>query len=179
MACLAVGFLNRFNYLDKMSGITTLIEFPSGYVGKNIFDTVETHHPIVIPGVEGLMIPSGTCGHILKVLTPNIGLIRWEASCIFLLGLNEFISLLHWIIYPHAIYTLTVRDMLFFDKLLTMSSFQKFPLVIAHLFAFSNLQLGEREVLRYYPISIIILFCPPMEMCAYCELFNTSAHKFS
>lgn len=69
-----------------MSGITTLIEFPSGYVGKNIFDTVETHHPIVIPGVEGLMIPSGSCGHILKVVTPNIGLIRWEASCIFLLG---------------------------------------------------------------------------------------------
>lgn len=69
-----------------MSGITTLIEFPSGYVGKNIFDTVETHHPIVIPGVEGLMIPSGSCGCILKVVTPNIGFIRWEASCIFLLG---------------------------------------------------------------------------------------------
>ncbi|XP_042423045.1 uncharacterized protein LOC122010593 [Zingiber officinale] len=107
-----------FNYLDKMSGITTLIEFPSGYVGKNIFDTVETHHPIVIPGVEGLMIPSGTCGHILKVLTPNIGLIRWEcAHSGILLLLLRMLQDIHSVNTDDILHTLTLLyKMVSFNK---------------------------------------------------------------
>ncbi|XP_074569458.1 uncharacterized protein LOC141826101 [Curcuma longa] len=107
-----------FNYLDKMSGITTLIEFPSGYVGKNIFDTVETHHPIVIPGVEGLMIPSGSCGHILKVVTPNIGLIRWEcAHSGILLLLLRMLQEIHSVNTDDVLHTLTLLyKMVSFNK---------------------------------------------------------------
>ncbi|XP_042430044.1 uncharacterized protein LOC122016720 isoform X2 [Zingiber officinale] len=107
-----------FNYLDKMSGITTLIEFPSGYVGKNIFDIVETHHPIVIPGVEGLMIPSGTCGHILKVVTPNIGLIRWEcAHSGILLLLLRMLQDIHSVNTDDILHTLTLLyKMVSFNK---------------------------------------------------------------
>ncbi|GMP64171.1 hypothetical protein CsSME_00025565 [Camellia sinensis var. sinensis] len=39
---------------------------------------VETRLPLYIPGVEGLLIPSNTRGHILKVVDGNTALIRWE-----------------------------------------------------------------------------------------------------
>ncbi|CAL9124572.1 unnamed protein product [Musa textilis] len=69
-----------YNYLDKMSGITTLFEISGGYGDKTVSDIIETHHPVEVPGVEGLWIPSGTLGRILKVLAPNIAFVYWECA---------------------------------------------------------------------------------------------------
>ncbi|URE36595.1 mRNA transport [Musa troglodytarum] len=69
-----------YNYLDKMSGITTLFEISGGYGDKTVSDIIETHHPVAVPGVEGLLIPSGTLGRILKVLAPNIAFVYWECA---------------------------------------------------------------------------------------------------
>lgn len=77
---MIVGPFDRYNYLDKMSGITTLFEISGGYGDKTVYDIIETHHPVEVPGVEGLLIPSGTLGRILKVLAPNIAFVYWEVN---------------------------------------------------------------------------------------------------
>ncbi|URE33858.1 mRNA transport [Musa troglodytarum] len=38
-----------YNYLDKMSGITTLFEISGGYGDKTVSDIIETHHPVAVP----------------------------------------------------------------------------------------------------------------------------------
>lgn len=79
-----------YNYLDKMGGITTLFEIPDGYGVVNLHDIIEIYHQFNIPGIEGLVIPSGTCGQVLKVIDANVVLVRWECahSGVFLLLLR-------------------------------------------------------------------------------------------
>lgn len=71
---------NSYNFLDKMVGITSLFEISvDSYVGKSS-QMVETHHPLHVPGVEGLLIPGRTRGRVLKVIDDNTSLIRWEVN---------------------------------------------------------------------------------------------------
>ncbi|XP_058098868.1 uncharacterized protein LOC131243494 isoform X2 [Magnolia sinica] len=78
-----------YNFLDKMVGMTSLFEIP-GDSCANISQIVVTPNPMHVPGVEGLLIPRGTCGHVLRVLDGKNALIRWEymQSGIFLLLLR-------------------------------------------------------------------------------------------
>ncbi|XP_008788374.2 uncharacterized protein LOC103706141 isoform X1 [Phoenix dactylifera] len=79
-----------YNYLDKMSAITTLFEIPGGSGAVNLHDIIEIQHQFNIPGIDGLVIPSGTCGQVLKVIDANVALVRWECahSGVFLLLLR-------------------------------------------------------------------------------------------
>ncbi|KAK3195082.1 hypothetical protein Dsin_026392 [Dipteronia sinensis] len=67
-----------YNFLDRSVGISTLFEITSDSVVDGISQIVETLHPLHVPGVDGLLIPSKTRGHVLKVLGGNTALVRWE-----------------------------------------------------------------------------------------------------
>jgi nuclear pore complex protein Nup188 len=49
----------------------------------NYCDQIEIHHPISIPGMEGITLPHGTHGYILKIQEDGVALVRWEVflSC--------------------------------------------------------------------------------------------------
>lgn len=70
--------LNRYNFLDKSVGISSLFEISGNYSVNSISQIVETRLPLHVPGVEGLLIPSKTQGHVLKVFGGNTALVRWE-----------------------------------------------------------------------------------------------------
>ncbi|KAL5788807.1 hypothetical protein ACOSP7_005756 [Xanthoceras sorbifolium] len=67
-----------YNFLDKSVGISTLFEITSDSLVDGISQIVETLQPLHVPGVDGLLIPSKTRGHVLKVLGGNTALVRWE-----------------------------------------------------------------------------------------------------
>ncbi|XP_077246551.1 nucleoporin (DUF3414) isoform X2 [Tasmannia lanceolata] len=67
-----------YNFLDKMVGITSLFEIPGDSSVDNSSQIVETLYPLRIPRVDGLIIPTRTRGHVLKVVEGNIALIRWQ-----------------------------------------------------------------------------------------------------
>ncbi|GLT30700.1 hypothetical protein SLA2020_054910 [Shorea laevis] len=69
-----------YSFLDKSVGLSSLVEISSESVVDNISQVVETRHPVYIPGIDGLYIPSGTRGHILRVIGGNTALVRWEYS---------------------------------------------------------------------------------------------------
>lgn len=79
-----------YNFLDKSVGISSLFEISSESLVDNASQIVETDHPLHIPGIDGLYIPSGTRGHILKVNGGNTAIVRWEysQSAIFVLLLR-------------------------------------------------------------------------------------------
>ncbi|KAM1863177.1 hypothetical protein ACFX14_003556 [Malus domestica] len=66
-----------YNFLDKSLGISSLVEI-NGSFGEDRSQIVETHLPLHVPGFEGLVIPSKTCGHILRLVSGNTALVRWE-----------------------------------------------------------------------------------------------------
>ncbi|KAG8095470.1 hypothetical protein GUJ93_ZPchr0012g19950 [Zizania palustris] len=74
----------RYNYLERMNGVTTLYPVTDNV---NYCDQIEIHHPIRIPGIEGITIPRGSHGYILKLIEDNAALVRWEFlhSGVFLL----------------------------------------------------------------------------------------------
>lgn len=41
---------------------------------------VETQLPLCVPGLEGLLIPIGTRGHVLKMIDGKTALVRWEVN---------------------------------------------------------------------------------------------------
>lgn len=68
-----------YNYLERMNGVTTLYATPGSVSDTvNYCDQIELHHPISIPGIEGITLPCGTHGYILKVLEDDVALVRWE-----------------------------------------------------------------------------------------------------
>lgn len=73
-------FFNRFNFLDKSTGLSSLFEISRGSLVDAASQSVKTSQPLHVPGVEGLIIPSGTHGHVLKMVDRNIGLVRWEVG---------------------------------------------------------------------------------------------------
>ncbi|KAF0930438.1 hypothetical protein E2562_032778 [Oryza meyeriana var. granulata] len=68
-----------YNYLERMNGVTTLYSVPNIVTDNvNYRDQIEIHCPISIPGIEGITIPGGSHGYILKVLEDDVALVRWE-----------------------------------------------------------------------------------------------------
>lgn len=64
-----------------MNGVTTLYAIPSTVADSaNYCDQIEIRHPISIPGIEGITIPCGSHGYILKVLEDDVALVRWEVK---------------------------------------------------------------------------------------------------
>ena len=72
--------INRFNFLDKSVGISSLFEINSSTSVDRIPEFVETQEPLLVPGMEGLLIPCKTRGQVLKVVGGNTVLVRWEVS---------------------------------------------------------------------------------------------------
>uniref|UniRef100_K4ALC5 Uncharacterized protein n=1 Tax=Setaria italica TaxID=4555 RepID=K4ALC5_SETIT len=70
-----------YNYLERMNGVTTIYAIP-GHVAENVNygHQIESHHPVSIPGIEGIKVPCGTNGYILKVLQGDAVLVRWEVD---------------------------------------------------------------------------------------------------
>jgi hypothetical protein len=64
-----------------MNGVTTLYTVPlSSADNTNNCLEIENHHPISIPGIEGIIIPCGSHGYIFKVLEEDAALVRWEVK---------------------------------------------------------------------------------------------------
>lgn len=61
-----------------MRGITTLYQMPSGTGDARNKDVVRLSFPIAVPGVESMVIPSGTRGFILRAVDENLVLVHWE-----------------------------------------------------------------------------------------------------
>ena len=67
-----------------MNGLTTLYAVSRSVTDNmNYRDQIETHSPISIPGIEGIAIPSGSHGYILKLLEDDAALVRWEVKYLF------------------------------------------------------------------------------------------------
>ncbi|XP_059297405.1 uncharacterized protein LOC132050256 isoform X2 [Lycium ferocissimum] len=69
-----------FNFLDKSTGLSSPVDISSCSVVDDASQTVMVAQPLHLPGIEGLVIPSGTRGHLLKMIDRNIALVRWEFS---------------------------------------------------------------------------------------------------
>ncbi|KAE9620270.1 hypothetical protein Lalb_Chr01g0001341 [Lupinus albus] len=67
-----------YNFLDRSVGISSLFEITSDSQIDDVSHKVEARHAVLVPGVEGLFIPAGTRGHVLKVIGDNTALVRWE-----------------------------------------------------------------------------------------------------
>lgn len=57
-----------------------MFEISSGYVVDRVSQIVETQLPLCVPGLEGLLIPIGTRGHVLKMIDGKTALVRWEVN---------------------------------------------------------------------------------------------------
>lgn len=77
---LCAHSVNRYNFLDKSVGISSLIEINNDSFGDGISQIVETHLPLHVSGFEGLVIPSKTRGHVLRFVGGNTALVRWEVN---------------------------------------------------------------------------------------------------
>lgn len=72
--------LSRFNFLDKSTGLSTPFEIRNGSVVDAVSKVVETHSPLHIAVVEGLVVPGKSRGKVLRMLDENCGLVRWEVN---------------------------------------------------------------------------------------------------
>ncbi|XP_071935327.1 uncharacterized protein [Coffea arabica] len=67
-----------YNFLEKSVGLSSLFEISSDSLVDGASKTVETHLPLRVPGVEGLIIPNGTRGQVIRMIDRNVALVRWE-----------------------------------------------------------------------------------------------------
>ena len=67
-------FFNRYNFLNRSVGISSLFEISSD------LEVVEALQAVQVPGVEGFFIPAGTRGRVLRVVGENTALVRWEVN---------------------------------------------------------------------------------------------------
>ena len=72
--------VTRYNFLDKSVGVSSLCEITNNFVVDPKSQVVESRFPLHIPGVEGLLIPGNSRGHILKLVGPETALVRWEVN---------------------------------------------------------------------------------------------------
>lgn len=75
-----VFMLYRYTFLDKFVGISTVFEINRDTLLGNMSQMVESHLPLHVPQVEGLIIPSRTRGHVVKMVDGNTALVRWEVN---------------------------------------------------------------------------------------------------
>lgn len=72
--------MSRFNFLDKSTGLSTPFEIMNGSVVDAVSKIVETHSPLHVAGVDGLIIPGKSRGQVLRMLDDNCALVRWEVN---------------------------------------------------------------------------------------------------
>lgn len=86
---MLICFLNRFNFLDKSTGLSSPVDISSCLIVDDASQTVKVVQPLHLPGVEGLIIPRGTHGHLLKMIDRNTALVRWEVkiTCVYSISL--------------------------------------------------------------------------------------------
>lgn len=75
----------RYNFVEKINGITLLSEIPGGSQVVDSYNIIVAPNQLDVPSVEGLVIPEGTCGQILKVIEANVALVRWEVIFLFII----------------------------------------------------------------------------------------------
>lgn len=101
---------NRYNFLDKSVGVSSLFEIANNSFRDVLSQTVETNFPLHVPGLEGLVIPSKTCGRILRLVGENTALVRWEVNDQLLMFVNCFLSLNLFASGKDLIVSLTIGD---------------------------------------------------------------------
>ncbi|CAN4119728.1 unnamed protein product [Withania somnifera] len=69
-----------FNFLDKSTGLSSPVGIDSCSIVDDASQTVMVVQPLHPPGIEGLIIPGGTRGHLLKMIDTSTALVRWELS---------------------------------------------------------------------------------------------------
>ncbi|XP_073159038.1 uncharacterized protein [Henckelia pumila] len=67
-----------FNFLNKSVGLSTPMEISNGFEVDAVSKVVETHFPLHVTAVEGLVIPSKSRGQVLRMIDKNVALVRWE-----------------------------------------------------------------------------------------------------
>ncbi|XP_043708822.1 uncharacterized protein LOC122658035 isoform X2 [Telopea speciosissima] len=67
-----------YSFLVKSIGISSLFEIPGDFSIENLSQIIETDQLLHVPGVDGLLIPSRTRGHVLKVIDGSTVVVRWE-----------------------------------------------------------------------------------------------------
>ncbi|XP_042495006.1 uncharacterized protein LOC122074223 [Macadamia integrifolia] len=67
-----------YSFLAKSIGISSLFEIPGDTSIENLSQIIETNQPLHVPGVDGILIPSHTHGHVLKVIDGSTAVVRWE-----------------------------------------------------------------------------------------------------
>lgn len=79
-----------YTFLDRSVGISSLLEISSDLLADDVYHILEAPHTVQVPGIEGLFVPSGTRGRVLKVVGEKTALVRWEYS-----PSGVFVLLLH------------------------------------------------------------------------------------
>lgn len=67
-----------YNFMEKSVGISSVLDIGSDSVVGGTSQIVETQLPLHVPAVEGLLIPSKTRGHVLRMVDSRTALVRWE-----------------------------------------------------------------------------------------------------
>ncbi|CAK8576856.1 unnamed protein product [Lathyrus sativus] len=69
-----------YTFLDRSVGISSLFEISSDLLADDVYHILQTQQAVQVPGIEGLFVPSGTRGRVLKVVGEKTALVRWEYS---------------------------------------------------------------------------------------------------
>lgn len=70
----------RYNFVEKSLGISSLVEIDNRSLVDEDSQSVETVSPLPVPGMEGVVIPRHTRGHVIRMVGGNTALVRWEVS---------------------------------------------------------------------------------------------------
>jgi hypothetical protein len=88
---LWVEFFNRYTFLDSSVGISSLFEISSDLLADDVYHILEAQQEVQVPGIEGLFVPSGTRGRVLKVVGEKTALVRWEVNFPYIVIIFYFI----------------------------------------------------------------------------------------
>lgn len=73
---------SRYNFLNKAVQITSSFEIRKRSYVDESSNIIMIYLPMRIPGFEGLIIPGGTRGRVLRMLHGNTAVVRWEVNII-------------------------------------------------------------------------------------------------
>lgn len=76
------AFLYRYNFLNKAVQITSSFEMDNDSVVDESSKIIKIYLPMPVPGFEGLIIPGGTSGWVLRMLHRNTAVVRWEVNIV-------------------------------------------------------------------------------------------------
>jgi len=68
--------------MDKSMGVSSAVEINGDFLVGQASQIIETQLPLRVPVVEGLVIPSKTRGHVLRMIDSRTALVRWEVDTV-------------------------------------------------------------------------------------------------